>query len=372
MTRLSWIATALALLAGLTLGYTLHDRQIHVRSERMPDLSLMQEAWNILEEHYYTTLPAPRRLLYGAIQGMCRQLPDPYTRHVEPPQKRADKEELAGVREGDVGLWISRNGDRPLIRPIPGSPAEAAGLREGESLVQINGHAISPDMSTEEIKAFLKGPEGTTVTITTRSPDGSLRSLSLTRGRVEVPSVMWQRLDEIGLIAISTFTERTPQELEEALQELADCRGLILDLRHSPGGLLKTAAEMAGCFLEEGVVCYEQRRAQLIAHHVVRRGVTTDLPLVVLIDKDTISAAEVLAAALKEHGRATLVGEPTGGKRIVQRIYHLSDGSALYVTEAVWLAPVSREAGRVVPDIEVQGKEAQLAKALECLRRWSE
>ena len=378
MTRLSWIATALALLAGLALGYTLHGQTqsgepgTGPAQVQEPDLSLVQEAWDILEEHYYTTLPDPRRLLYGAIQGMCRQLPDPYTRHVEPPQRRADKEELAGVREGDVGLWIIEHGDCFLIKPIPGSPAEAAGLREGEVLLEVNGRPITATTAAE-VKARLRGPEGTTITITTRSPDGNLRTLSLARGQVEVPSVMWQRLDEIGFIAISTFTERTPQELEEALQELADCRGLILDLRHSPGGLLQTATEMAGCFLKEGVVYYEQRRDQLVAYHVVRRGVITDLPLVVLIDQDTISAAEVLATALKEHGRATLVGEPTGGKRIVQRIYHLSDGSALYVTEAVWLAPVSREAGRVIPDIEVQGKEAQLAKALECLRkRWNE
>ena len=363
-TRLLWL-TALALLAGSALGYSLRGRQIG----ESPNLNPVREAWRILEQHYYTELPDESRLLHGAIQGMCRQLPDPFTRHVEPPQRQLDEEELAGTREGDVGLWITREKGRLLIRPIPGSPAERAGLREGESLVQIDGQAIPPEMPAEEVEALLKGPEGTTVTITTRSPDGSLRRVALRRGQIDVPSVMWQRLDDIGLISISTFTERTPEEMEKALRALADCRGLILDLRRSPGGLLKTATEVAGCFLEGGVVCCEQRREQLIAHRAVRQSTTTDLPLVVLIDKDTISAAEVLAAALKEHGRATLIGKPTGGKRVVQRIYRLSDGSALYVTEAVWLAPVSRTGAEIAPDIEVQGEEAQLAKAVECLKK---
>jgi len=348
------------------------DVQVTITPAHEVDLRLVQEALAILEEHYYTELPERQKLLYGAIQGMCGEL-DPYTRHLPPPQRAAERGVLAGrsIRYGTVGLWVIKEGESFVVKPIAGSAAAQADVKEGEILVKVEGQSLNAEMSTGQVRDLLRGEEGTTVAVTCRRPDGTEHAVELARGQLEEPSVLWMRLhDELGLIAVSTFTEQTPDELEQAMRALQGVGGLILDLRESPGGLLSAAVETAGCFLERALVCYEEKReGGPIAYHAAPRDVTTDVRLVVLVGRNTMSAAEILAAALKENGRAILIGEPTSGKRMVQRAYDLSDGSCLHVTESIWLTASgeSFDTG-IAPDVEVEGEGAQLAEAMGYLR----
>jgi len=195
----------------------------------------------------------------------------------------------------------------------------------------------------------------------------------LERREVVIPSVHWERIGDAGLIIISGFHDNTPEMLGEALVALDDAEGLILDLRDNPGGLLRSAVQVAGQFIE-GVVLYEQGRDGVRVPHLAQGDPRApDVPLVVLANRNTLSAAEVVAGALRAHGRAVLVGESTYGKGVVQHLYELSDGACLHVTEGIWLTPDGRMITEgLAPDIEVEGAEEQLNAALEWLEGRSE
>jgi carboxyl-terminal processing protease len=314
--------------------------------------------------HYIDPLPDDLELERGMIQGMMEVLPDPYSRYVEPATHEIQTDDLAGEYAG-IGAEISKgeHGKFYLV-PIEGGPAEAGGILEGDVLLAIDGVPIIKDTTLESVITRIRGPEGSMIrlTVAPRDPQQTNLEFEVTRAIIPLPSVMHYLLPEeqwVGIITIRRFSEKTPRELEKAYNDLINrgAKSLILDLRDNSGGLLDASIESSRLFLEDGLVVVEERsgmESQLF--YVREKGLSSEIPMVVLVNAGTASAAEVVAASLKDNGRAPLIGETTFGKGSVQVILELSDGSSLHVTSARWLTPNGKVIDGIglVPDIVVE------------------
>ncbi len=337
---------------------------------------LLWEALEILKRNYYKPLPEDRQLAYGAIKGMISQLGDPYTFFLEPQSRSLEKDELKG-EFGGIGAWVRRTEDgRFVLTPIEGYPAIEAGVKDGDELIRVDETPITPEMSLEQVLVLVRGPIGTYVNITVRR-EGEELSFRIKRVKIEKPSVEWGLPEPgIGYVKIASFTERTPQELEQALRNLQKEKvsSLILDLRGNPGGLIDSTLKVGGFFLKSGVIVHERYRNSLKSYEVVKAPFSVNWPMVVLVDSGTASAAEILAGALQESRRAKLIGDKTYGKGSVQWVYDLSDGSSIHVTVAQWFTPNYRkvEGNGLEPDIKIEpeeGIDTWMEKALEFLKK---
>ncbi|HEY76562.1 MAG TPA: S41 family peptidase [Thermoflexia bacterium] len=365
-------------------GFATHrmlNRRSVVTAAAWP-MTVFWEAWDIVEQDFYGEVPPPKVRVYGAIRGSLAVLNDPYTVFLEPQTGEVERDRLSGSY-GGIGVDIWRDSeDRIVLNPYPGSPAEVAGVRAGDFLLAVDGHSVLT-ATVDEVRARLHGEVGTPVVLTLSRPPTPTHPFVLTivRQEIQVPSVSYRLLDQdpsIGYLQITSFTERTPQEVEEALRSLLDggATRLILDLRDNGGGLIQPAVDVGDQFLDGGIILYEVRRGrQERAFRARRGGLATEPPLVVLVNGSTASASEMIAGSLQVQGRATLIGEPTYGKGSVQLIFTLSDGSSLHVTSAIWLLPDHRplpETG-LTPDIRVSPGEglgdAQLDRAIRYLQR---
>ncbi|NIQ55834.1 MAG: PDZ domain-containing protein, partial [Gammaproteobacteria bacterium] len=272
---------------------------------------------------------------------------------------------------GGVGVTVWRDAEgRTVLAPHPDGPAERAGVREGDILLAVDGETVTDGTTVDDVRAWLHGEVGTTVTLTISRPPTPSFDLTITRVLDHAP--------DIGYMRIESFTERTGEETRTALQALQGERvsGLVLDLRGNSGGLIEPAVETASQFLQDGVVLVELRRDDEEQTFPVRDGgVAPEVPLAVLVDGGTASAAEIVAGALQDRERAPLIGEPTFGKGSVQLIYDLSDGSSLHVTSAVWLTPDRHriQGQGLTPDIaSARGdgpQDEQLERAVAYLMR---
>jgi carboxyl-terminal processing protease len=324
-------------------------------------LGVFWEAWEYVEQTFYNELPSSRERTYGAIRQTLALLNDPYTIFVEPQPSELERDRRRGSF-GGVGVTPWRDaGGQMVLSPYPDSPAERAGVREGDVLLAVDAEAVTSETTVDDVRARLHGEVGTPVTLTLSRPPTPQFDLTITRDEIQVPSVTWRVLDQapgVGYLRIEVFTERTGDEVLAALQALREAKttGLVLDLRDNSGGLIDPAVAAASQFLRDGVVLVELRRGAGERSFPVRGGGTaTDVPLVVLVNNGTASAAEIVAGALQDYGRAPLVGEPTFGKGSVQQIYDLSDGSSLHVTSAIWLTPERHriEGQGLTPDVTV-------------------
>jgi len=392
--RTVWLIVSLfvCLCLAYTVGfgaYWLWDRVIWNELEQANPagpLAVFWEAWDQIEQVFYGELPLPRERTYGAIHEALVLLDDPYTRFVEPQPRELERDQMRGSFGGiGVTLWRDAEG-RIALSPHPDSPAERAGVREGDILLALDGEAITGEATTDDIRAHLHGEVGALIRLTLSRPVPGQHvptppfDLLITRDEIQVPSVTWRVLDQapdVGYIHVEAFTERTGEEMLTALQALgqAQTASLVLDLRDNTGGLIDSAVSTASQFLCDGVVLVELRRdAQEHIFPVQRGGIATDAPLVVLVNGSTASAAEIVAGALQDHGRAPLIGEPTFGKGSVQLIYELSDGSSLHITSAIWLTPDQHQIeGRgLTPDITIPHgdglQDEQLDRAIVTLR----
>ncbi len=327
-------------------------------------LVLLKEARRLLGMHYLDPLPDDVELERGMIHGMMGVLPDPYSRYVEPATHEIQTDDLAGEYAG-IGAEISKGEQGKFyLVPIEGGPAEAAGILEGDVLHAIDGVLIDKETALEAVITRIRGPEGSVIrlTVAARDPQQTNLEFEITRAIIPLPSVMHHLIPEepwVGVITIRRFSEKTPGELEKAVKELInrEAESIILDLRDNSGGLLDASIESSRLFLEDGLVVVEERSGmESQIFYVHEKGLASEIPMVVLVNAGTASAAEVVAAALKDNGRAPLIGEATFGKGSVQVILELSDGSSLHVTSARWLTPNGKviDSKGLLPDIIVE------------------
>lgn len=312
------------------------------------DMSLYYEAWELIEENFIGALPNSQEMTYGAIRGSISSLDDPYTMFIEPAVREVERERLQGTF-GGIGAYISRSeetGDVTLD-PIPGNPAEAAGILPGDVLVAVDGSPITAEISVPQIIEMVKGEKGSTVVLTVRHVGATETvEISVVRDDILLPSVAYSLTGQdptIGYIQLSRFSGESGNEVGTAIQDLQaqGATRLILDLRQNGGGLRDAAVDVADHFLDDGPVLYlESQHAEERVFNATADTAAPTEPLVVLIDSGTASASEIVAGALKDRGRATLIGNSkTFGKGSVQLVFDLSDGSSIHVTSARWLTP---------------------------------
>jgi carboxyl-terminal processing protease len=357
---------ALAFGAGCVLGFkTATSPQL--------DLSLVEQAWNIIQQDYVdkSKIDAPK-LTQGAIKGMVEALDDPYTSYLDTTAYELWVRNMEGKFEG-VGAYVEEKDKQiTIVAPIPGSPAEKAGIRSGDVLLEINGKSTE-GMSLIEAVLSIRGPTGTAVTLSIlHQGETEPVAVSIVRAEIELPSVSSEMKGDIAYIKITYFSERTAQELAPVLESMTpQTTGIILDLRGNGGGLLDTVTDVAGYFLREGVVVdVVDNQGEHTTYSVKSSQLTTDLPMVVLVDGYSASGSEVLTGALQDYGRATIAGAKTFGKGSVDILRQLKDGSALYITTARWFTPKGRliEGKGLDPDYELAEGEDAVQWAIDFLK----
>lgn len=388
--RLGTLIISFLLLSGWT-GYRLGRES--VRPQRINpesvDLGLFWQVWDKLEDSYLIKADLDREaMVNGAIKGMTAALGDPYTVFLPPSDNKESKEELNGEFEG-VGIQLGfKEETLAVIAPLSGTPAEAAGARAGDLILHLKDEGKDLDQDTAglslpEAVRLIRGPKGTSIELTIlREGDSEPVVLTIRRDTIVVKSVEldWTGDNEnIAHLKLTRFGGRTEAEWREAVGQVAakNPRAIILDLRNNPGGYLQGAVDIAGEFLPLGklVVKQEDGSGRAETYSVDRQGRLLTTTLLVLVNAGSASSSEILAGALKDHGRARLVGETTFGKGTVQEALELPEGAGLHVTTAKWLLPGGlwvNDSQGLKPDVEVADDpktevDEQLVKALESL-----
>jgi carboxyl-terminal processing protease len=302
------------------------------------------ETVNLVETRYYKQPVDQDALVEGAINGMLDTLDDPHTIYLSPEIEAAQREEFEGDQEiQGIGAEVSQDGDNiVIVSPIDGSPAAAAGLRPGDILREANGVDLT-GMSAAEAAAIVRGPQGTDVILLIER-NGETFEVTVTRDVIKLKSVQGRMLDDNNLayVRLSQFGLQTDEDLEEVLKDLMaqNPDGLILDLRLNPGGGLDTVVEIADQFLPNGLVLIQEFGDGIEREFKTGDGdLAEKIPMVVLIDEGSASASEVLAGAIHDRGRGTLIGHTSYGKGTVQSWQPLSNGGGLRLTISRWLTP---------------------------------
>ena len=330
------------------------------------------EAWNIVHNQYVDQPLDDVALMRGAIRGMMDAIGDKQTFYMDPIVYESATSELAGEYEG-IGAYVDTDGDYlTIISPIEGSPAQAAGLRSGDQIIAIDGEDMT-GIDPEQARQKVIGPAGTKVTLTVaREGESEPLEFVITRAKITIDSVTGKMLENnIAYIDINTFGDNTTRELDAVLNELLaqNPQGIIIDLRNNGGGYLQTSIEVASEFIGEGVILYEQYGdGTRDTYNALGNGRATDLPIVVLVNDGSASASEILAGALQDYERATLVGVLTYGKGSVQQWIPLSDDQgAARVTVAKWLTPKERAIDGIglTPEFIVELTEEDVTNELD-------
>jgi len=318
------------------------------------------EAWNIIHNQYVDQPVDDVKLMQGAINGMMQSLGDKHSTYMDPQTYSDANSQLAGSFEG-IGAYVDTTTDYlTIISPIPGSPAEKAGLQPGDKIVKIDGNDMT-GINAEVVRLKVLGPAGSVVKLTVaREGESTPLEFSITRDKIVIKSATGKMLDNnIAYIQVTTFGDNTTSELLSTLTELMaqNPKGLILDLRNNGGGYLQTAVEVVSQFVSKGVVLIEKSGdGKQTNYDVIPGGLATNIPMVVLINEGSASASEITAGALQDYGRAKLVGVVSYGKGSVQNWIPLSnDEGAVRVTIAKWFTPKDRtiDGKGLTPDVYV-------------------
>jgi carboxyl-terminal processing protease len=349
------MAALISMLTGAVMA-----KRLPFQGESYENLKIFTEVLSYVEANYVQEVE-PEKLIYGAIRGMLRTL-DAHSSFMPPDVYREMQVETEG-QFGGLGIEITIRDDvLTVVSPIEGTPAYRAGVQPGDKIVTVDGESTK-DLSLIEAVKKLRGPVDTAVTLgIIREGFNEPKEFILTRATIHIKSVSWTALpDGIGYVKLRSFHKTTAEELEEALQDLEERRvtALVLDLRNNPGGLLEQAIAVADEFIEGGkLIVYTKGRlpSQNMKGYSKNEGSHTNQPLVILVNGGSASASEIVAGALQDLERATLVGTKTFGKGSVQTIIPLSDGSGLRLTTAKYYTPKGREIhGKgIVPDIVVE------------------
>src|SRR5437660_4578950 len=311
-------------------------------SDVRDSLKQFTQVYEVVEENYAEPVNPDKAIYNGAIPGMLHAL-DPHSNFFDPKSYSLLREEQRGKYYG-VGMTVGpRNNKVIVIAPFVGTPAYRAGIHPGDIIIAVDGKATD-NMSTADVADLLKGPRGTTVRITILR-EGADKPLDFNVVRDEIPrySVDLHFLIRpgVGYVHVSGFLETTEQEVAQALEEMGDVKGLMLDLRQNPGGLLSEGVGVADKFLHKGqLIVYHHGRSSPEKRYVASHGNGgKEFPLVVLVNRGTASAAEIVAGAIQDHDRGLIVGETTFGKGLVQTVYPLSENTGLALTTAKYYTP---------------------------------
>ena len=310
-----------------------------------PSWSLLDQAYALLRANYVD--PAgldTTTLVEGAIRGLMDAVNDPgHTGYLTPQEVAARNASLAGTFVGVGAVLDIRNNAPTVVRVLPNSPAEKDGLKPGEVILKVDGNPVA-GLTIEQVVVKVRGPAGTSVTLDLQGLDGSERTLTIVRAQINLPLVSWAFApgSHDAVIRLESFSTGAAKALVEAIKaaKAAGAVGIVLDLRANPGGYVSEAIDVASQFLASGVVYISQDRSgRQVPHEVAGGGIATTIPLVVLVNGQTASAAEIVTGAIKDAGRATIVGETTFGTGTVVGTYPLADGSALTIGTERWLTP---------------------------------
>lgn len=349
------------------------------------DFSLFWDTWRTVEEKYAGKTDKTK-MFYGAISGMVSSLGDPYTVFMDPEETKKFGDELEGTFNGiGVEIGIKKN-IITVIAPISDSPAEKAGLKTGDKILKI-GDTTTNGMSTDEAANLIRGPKGTPVTlIILRGNETETREIKVTRDTIVVKSVKLKMDDssgkKIAILEISRFEKTTFNDAGIAADEILreDAKGIILDLRNNPGGYFDSAVNIAGLFVPNGEVVtikrYNNHNENYNASGTNKLG---KIPMIILANEGTASAAEILAGALRDDRQIKILGETTFGKGLVQEVVdNTKDNSSLKITVAEWLTPTEKNINKegLKPDIEIKltkedyeaDKDPQMDEALKIMR----
>ncbi len=348
------------------------------------DFSLFWQAWRALEENYVDKSEINyQQMIFGAVLGMVDSVGDPYTVYMPPEDSKIFKEDVSGEFQG-VGMEIGiRNNQLTVIAPLEGTPADRAGLRAGDNITAINGTSTQ-GMSTDKAVKLIRGPRGSEVVLTIfRDGWNETMDFTIVRDVIEIPSMKLEiKEDRIAYLKLYQFSEAARGSFSESAIEIINSPAdrIILDLRNNPGGYLEVAKYIAGWFLQKDqLVAIEDFGADIEDKDYRSGGPSTllDYPLIVLINKGSASASEILAGALRDNRNVQLVGEQSFGKGSVQTLENLDMGS-LKVTVARWRTPngVLINGTGLTPDVVVEltdddfknNLDPQLDRAIEILK----
>jgi carboxyl-terminal processing protease len=347
-------------------------------------LMSLNQVWDVIHNQFITQPIDDTALIQGAIRGMMESLGDPYSAYMTPEEFRSQNAPIKGEYTG-IGAYVDTTGEFLIIvSPMPGSPAELAGLKAGDRVVAIDGEdmtKVKPNMVLERIF----GPAGSKIKVSIqREGTAEILHFEMERAVINIPSVESEMLEgNIGLIRLYTFGGNSTKEFSKALEGLLDQKpiGLIIDLRNNSGGLVDTSIEITSLFIPDGIVMIEEwGDGSRKEYQASGNSVNTEIPLVVLVNEGSASASEITAGALQDHGRAKLVGTPTFGKGFIQNWVPLrNNNGGLRITIARWLTPKGRQIQELglTPDFLVQFTEedfqnnfdAQLDQAIMVLNQ---
>ena len=353
------------------------------------DFSLFWRVWDTLSAKYFDKSKLnPGKMVYGAISGMVSAVGDPYTVFLAPEENKIVEEDLNGTLEG-VGIQIGYRGTQlAVIAPLPDTPAEKAGVKAGDFIIGIKDEAKDIDqgtsgMSVPDAVSIIRGRAGTKVTLTLlREATPEPVVVELTRARIDVPTLITTYVGEgesVAHIRLLKFGGETEAEWNKAVREILrkdSVEAVVLDLRNNPGGYLQSAVDVASDFLKTGSVVVTEERGDGTKNQfkVERLGLLTSTPTVVLVNEGSASASEILAGALRDVRKISLVGGKTFGKGTIQEPIDVDGGAGLHVTIARWLTPNGTwvnekglEPDVVIEDDEATPEDEQLNKAIELL-----
>ena len=333
------------------------------------DFEVFWQAWTAIQDNIYNGPIDPEVLREGAIRGIAEATEDRHTVYQNTEEAQRSRERMSGSFEG-VGIRVQLKDGIPfVITPLPGSPAERAGIQPNEFVLAVDGISTE-DMSLAEFGDLVRGEQGTMVVLSLRPKDGAVtRDVTVERAHIIVPSVTTEMFDAIAYIRIANFGRRTVEELREVMNQLdrREIIGIVLDLRNNPGGLLNASVEASAQFLAKGqtILIQESRREPRTRWRVQEDGGDTTTPVIVLVNAGSASASEIVAGALQSHSRARLVGEETFGKGSMQELHQLSDESVMRVTTGIWITPEGVSLGDegLMPDVLVESTDGTFGSA---------